>query len=69
MIDINILNNKLNKLKKRQAYIKIFKLILKENIPYSKNQNGIYFNLSLLDETILSQIEFICNTVLYNANS
>ena len=63
MIDIFILNNKIKNVKNKKVYKRIFKLILDDDIKYTKNNNGVFFNLSELNESTLLQIEKILTSV------
>ena len=42
---------RIQNLKSRKFYIKLFKLILEEDIDYNTNSNGIFFNISKLSNT------------------
>jgi len=50
-----ISNIKLKKHKKKY-YIQLFNIINKNNIKYTKNLNGIFFNLNNVDNDILVEI-------------
>ena len=39
---------RIQNLKSKKFYIKLFKIILNENIDYSTNSNGIFFNINKL---------------------
>ena len=43
----------------KKCYIDIFKLLIKENITYTRNQNGIFFNVSILSNGVLNMIDTI----------
>ena len=43
-------------IKKKKVYIEIFRVIVDNNIPYTINNNGIFFNLSFIDDDIIAQI-------------
>lgn len=53
----------LNDLKKKilslseQEYKEIYKIIVKKNISHTKNSNGVFINLKLLDKTTIEEIE------------
>ena len=51
-----ISNIKLKKHKKKY-YIQLFNIINKNNIKYTKNLNGIFFNLNNVDNNILVEID------------
>jgi hypothetical protein len=46
-------------IKNRKCYVKIFKLIHGDNLSYTKNDNGVFFNLTSLSDEILTGIESI----------
>ena len=48
---------RIQNLKKRKFYIKLFKLIIEENIDYSTNNNGIFINISKINLNSLRKIE------------
>ena len=52
---------RIQNLKKRKIYIKLFKLILNENINYSSNNNGIFINVSKIPINSLSKIDEFLN--------
>ena len=43
----------------KKCYIDLFKLLIKKNISYMKNKNGIFFNVSILSDEILNIIDNI----------
>ena len=45
--------------KQRKCYIAIFKLIVEHNVPYTVNNNGVFFNMSPLPEELVRQINGI----------
>ena len=45
--------------KQRSCYIEIFKLIVEHKVPYTVNRNGVFFNLSLLSDELVRQIDDI----------
>jgi len=47
---------RIQNLKNRKFYIKLFKIILNENIDYNKNSNGIFFNINKLDNSQFNKI-------------
>ena len=47
----------IEKIKNRKIYIKLFKFLLEEDIPYNKNSNGVFFNLSNLNIEHLKKLE------------
>ena len=60
---------RIQNLKKRKIYIKLFKLILNENINYSTNSNGIFINVSKIPINSLCKIdEFLNEYETVNSN-
>ena len=59
--DKKLLLNKINELKNKKRDEKIFNLICKNNINYSNNNNGVFFDLNQLKDDILFKIENIIN--------
>ncbi|MFM7980056.1 MAG: hypothetical protein ACKPKO_12140, partial [Candidatus Fonsibacter sp.] len=45
--------------KQTKCYIAIFKLIIEHNVPYTVNNNGVFFNMSPLHEELVRQINEI----------
>jgi len=41
------------------CYKELFKLVLNENIDYTKNKNGIFFNITSLNDEMLNKIDHI----------
>ena len=54
---------RIQNLKKRKIYIKLFKLILNENINYSLNNNGIFINVSKIKLESLIKIDKFLNEI------
>lgn len=48
--------NKIQNIKNKKNYINLFKLILKLNIPYSLNNNGVFFNINKINTQDLNKI-------------
>jgi len=59
MSDKTFLIRRINDIKNKKCYQDIFRLILNQNINYTRNNNGIFFNLALLNDEILNKIDFI----------
>ena len=57
-----ISNIKLKKHKKKY-YIQLFNIINKNNIKYTKNLNGIFFNLNNVDNNILVEIGIFLDNI------
>jgi len=52
------------KIKSRKIDHNLISAFIKnENVPYTENMNGIYFNLSLLDDTIIEQLYNNINSI------
>lgn len=61
--------NKIQNIKNKKNYINLFKLIIKLNISYSLNKNGIFFNLNKIDNKDLNKIiNLIDSFEIYNYN-
>lgn len=60
--DKKLLLSKINEYKNKRRDAKIFSLICKNNINYSNNDNGVFFDLNQLNDEILNKIE---NIILY----
>lgn len=61
--------NKIQNIKNKKNYINLFKLIIKLNISYSLNKNGIFFNLNKIDNKDLNKIvDLIDSFEIYNYN-
>jgi len=52
---------RIQNLKKRKIYIKLFKLILNENINFNSNNNGIFINVSKIPIDSLIKIDEFLN--------
>ena len=59
MSDKTFLIRHINDIKNKKCYQDIFRLILNQNINYTRNNNGIFFNLALLNDELLNKIDFI----------
>ena len=62
MNDRVYLVRRINDIKNRKCYIDIFKLLHKKNINYTRNKNGIFFNVALLSDEVMSKICFILSS-------
>ena len=61
--------NKIQNIKNKKNYINLFKLIVKLNIPYSFNNNGIFFNINKINFKNLKKIvKLIDSFEVYNYN-
>lgn len=50
---------RISDVKNKKCYIKIFKIIHNNNNTYTKNDNGIFFNITNLSDDILKKIDDI----------
>ena len=62
MIELVTLKTKIEQLNKKQQ-IEVLKIIMKLDVAFSENNNGIFFNLSGLSEQQLTQINSYINYV------
>ena len=49
------IRNKIEKMNKIH-HLKFFEILKNNNIPYSENRNGIFFNMNSFNENIITQI-------------
>jgi len=55
--------DKLNEIKEdienmdKNSHLEVFNIIESEQIPYNTNMNGIFINLSIVDELIIKKLE------------
>ena len=54
---------KIKKLNNKNKYIKLFNILLENNIEYSLNSNGIFFNVNKLNIETYNIINEFLNTV------
>ncbi len=54
---------KIKKLNNKSKYIKLFNILLENNIEYSLNSNGIFFNVNKLNIETYNIINDFLNTV------
>ena len=47
---------KIKSLNNKQNYIELFKMIIENNIEYSSNSNGVFFNVSKLTDELFNKI-------------
>jgi len=57
--DKKLFVKRIGDIKNKKCYIKIFKIIHGDNFKYTKNDNGIFFNLTNLPDSILAKIETV----------
>lgn len=56
---------RISNIKNKKCYIKIFKIIYNNNNNYTRNENGVFFNITNLSDDILYKID---NIVRYFEN-
>ena len=61
--DKTYLVSRISDVKDENCYINLFKLLIKENVKYMRNRNGIFFNVGLLSDDVLTKID---NTLIVN---
>ncbi len=57
--DKKLFVKRIGDIKNKKCYIKIFKIIHGDNFKYTKNDNGVFFNLTNLPDSILTKIESV----------
>jgi len=57
--DKKLFVKRIGDIKNKKCYIKIFKIIHGDNFKYTKNDNGVFFNLTNLHDSILTKIELV----------
>lgn len=57
--DKTYLVNRISDVKNKKCYIELLKLLINENVKYMRNHNGIFFNLGLLSDDVLTKIDDI----------
>ena len=57
--DKKLLVKRIGDIKNKKCYIKIFKIIHGDNFKYTKNDNGVFFNLTNLPDSVLAKIETV----------
>ena len=50
---------RIGSIKKKKTHLEIFRVIVDNNIEYTLNGNGVFFNLSAIDDVIVSQIDLV----------
>jgi hypothetical protein len=54
--DKKTIMTRINNLKNKKYYIEIYKIIKENNVLYSQNNNGIFINLTNIEDSILDKI-------------
>lgn len=57
MAHLKQLQHRIRQVKNRKCYIDIFKIIHQNNIDHTINSNGVFFNLTPLNQKILDDID------------
>jgi len=57
--DKEMIVRRIGDIQDKKCYIDLFKLLIKKNISYMKNKNGIFFNVSILSDDVLNIIDNI----------
>lgn len=57
--DKTYLVSRISEVKDENCYIRLFRLLIKENVKYMRNRNGIFFNVGLLSDDVLTKIDNI----------
>ena len=57
--DKTYLVSRISEVKDENCYIILFRLLIKENVKYMRNRNGIFFNVGLLSDDVLTKIDNI----------
>jgi len=55
--DKTYLVSRISEVKDENCYMRLFKLLIKENVKYIRNRNGIFFNVGLLSDDVLTKID------------
>ena len=57
--DKTYLVRRISEVKDENRYSRLFKLLIQENVKYVRNRNGIFFNVGLLSDDVLTKIDNI----------
>jgi hypothetical protein len=57
--DKTYLVSRISEVKDENCYIRLFRLLIRENVKYMRNRNGIFFNVGLLSDDVLTKIDNI----------
>ena len=57
--DKTLLVRRIRAIDDKKCYIALLKLVIKEDIKYMRNDNGIFFDAGLLSDDVLNQIDNI----------
>ena len=53
----------------RKVYMKIFKVLITHNMPFTSNDNGVFFDVTQLEDGILNKIEGIVDAFYVKKSS
>ena len=56
LTDKKAIMTRINNLKSKKHFVEIYKIIKDNNVTYSQNTNGVFINLTNIDDTILDKI-------------
>ena len=56
--------SKIDDIKDKKNLLKIFRFLLKNKIKYSRNLNGIFFNLNDIEGDLLNDLDFFINNII-----
>ena len=51
--------SRISEVKDENCYIRLFRLLIKENVKYMRNRNGIFFNVGLLSDDVITKLDNI----------
>jgi uncharacterized UPF0160 family protein len=56
LVDKKVIMTRIQNLKSKKHYLHIYKIIKENNVSYSQNINGIFINLTNIEDPILDKI-------------
>lgn len=56
--------SKIDDIKDKKILLEIFRFLLKNKIKYSRNLNGIFFNLNDIEGDLLNDLDFFINNII-----
>jgi len=56
--------SKIDDIKDKKDLLEIFRFLLKNKIKYSRNLNGIFFNLNDIEGDLLNDLDFFINNII-----
>ena len=60
---------RIQNLKNKKLYIKLFKYIISNDIKYSINSNGVFFNLNQMDDIYLDNLDVFLKKLEMNSDT